>query len=74
MLINVGRQRGGGAVHEDDCAYARRYGTKLKPYGHLGKDGGWLEGKSLEEVVQKAKAATRNPHLPIHECSFCRQR
>ena len=70
MLLNLDAPLKRATLHNEFCALVTKpIGTKLKPLGQLGPDGGWFE------VATKAEAATKVrtllPHATLTRCPRC---
>ena len=56
MLLNIDKPLKKATLHNDFCSFVPKpYGTKLKPVGRLGRDGGWFEVSSEVEAIRVAR-------------------
>lgn len=70
MLLNIDRPLGTATLHVDSCPYVPDpFGTRWKPVGQLGRDGGWFRVASGERA-EKLVARTL-PSVTLRRCSRC---
>lgn len=70
MLLNIDKPLKRATLHNEFCSFVPKpHGTKLKPVGHLGVDGGWFEVESLEEARQLSEREW--PAATFHRCPRC---
>ena len=56
-------------THQGSCSHGRKtYGTRFKPAGHLGRDGGWFAAATMAEA--QSIASREVPGYRVRECSF----
>lgn len=69
-LLNLDKPLNRATLHNGFCSMVPKpVGTKLKPMGHLGRDGGWFEVKTEAEAALIARS-----HLPgalVIRCPRC---
>jgi hypothetical protein len=70
MLLNLDKPLKRATLHNVFCSLVPKpVGTRLKPLGQLGRDGGWFEVTTDAEAWTKASA-----HLPdaiLNRCPRC---
>ena len=70
MLLNVDKPLKRATLHNEFCAFVPKpYGTKLKPVGHMGRDGGWFYVESEPHAVILAR--THMPEGKFFRCPRC---
>lgn len=70
VLLNVDKPLKRATLHNEFCAFVPKpHGTKLKPFGRLGRDGGWFHVKSEPEAVILAR--THMPDVKFSRCPRC---
>ena len=70
MLLNLDKPLKHATLHNEFCALVTKpVATKLKPLGHLGRDGGWFEVATQAEA--EAKAASILPDATLTRCPRC---
>jgi hypothetical protein len=70
MLLNIDKPLKRATLHNEFCALVPKpLGTKLKPVGRMGRDGGWFHVNSDAD----AAIVTRSifPHATLHRCPRC---
>ncbi len=67
MLLNIDTPLKKATLHNEFCSFVPKpCGTKLKPLGYLGPDGGWFPVESEEAAVNLARQ-----YLPEGRFSRC---
>lgn len=70
MLLNIDKPLKKATLHNAFCSFVPKpHGTRLKPFGKLGTDGGWFEVSSEPEAKQVA--AKEWPEATFVRCSRC---
>ena len=70
MLLNIDKPLKRATLHNGFCSFVPKpFGTKLKPVGRLGPDGGWFEVASEAEGVQVARSEW--PQATFTRCPKC---
>lgn len=70
MLLNIDKPLKKATLHNEFCSFVPKpHGTKLKPVGRLGEDGGWFPVGSEEEA--KMVARVHWPSAVFVRCSRC---
>jgi hypothetical protein len=70
ILLNIDKPLKKATLHKVHCSFVTKpYGTKLKPVGRLGPDGGWFEVSSEVEAIQVA--AKEMPAASFVRCPRC---
>lgn len=70
VLLNLDKPLKRATLHNEFCSYVPKpHGTKLKPEGRMGPDGGWFVVKSELDAALVARS-----HLPgavVNRCPHC---
>jgi hypothetical protein len=70
VLLNLDKPLKRATIHNEFCSFVPKpNGTKLKPVGQMGRDGGWFEVRSEAEAAIIARS-----HLPgalVTRCPRC---
>lgn len=70
MLLNLDKPLKRATLHNEFCSWVPKpHGTKLKPVGSMGRDGGWFEVTTQSEAALIARE-----HLPgarVNRCPHC---
>jgi len=67
VLLNLDKPLKRATLHNEFCSMVPKpHGTKLKPFGHMGPDGGWFEVKSEAQAALVARS-----HLPGAQVTRC---
>ena len=70
MLLNIDKPLRKSTLHETGCAYIPKpHGTRSKPQGHLGLEGGWFAAAS--ESAGRAIANRELPDGDFKLCNYC---
>ena len=70
MLLNLDKPLKRATLHNEFCLFVPKpVGTKLKPLGQLGRDGGWFEVTTKAEAETKATALL--PDATLTRCPRC---
>ena len=63
MLLNIDKPLRSSTLHDEACSYVPKpHGTRFKPLGTLGRDGGWFSVSS----VSHARMCCRS--LEVDQC------
>lgn len=70
MLLNIDKPLRSSTLHDEACSYVPKpHGTRFKPVGTLGRDGGWF---SVSSIAQAKKVAERElPSGIFKSCQYC---
>jgi hypothetical protein len=70
MLLNIDKPLRCSTLHDETCSHVPKpHGTRFKPLGTLGRDGGWF---SVSSVSQAKKVAAREfPSGTFKPCPYC---
>jgi len=72
MLLNIDKPLRTSTLHDETCSYVPQpYGTKFKPLGTLGRDGGWFFVLSSAEA--KKVAQREFPQGTFKPCQYCQE-
>lgn len=70
MLLNLDKPLKKATLHNEFCSFVPKpYGTKLKPVGHMGRDGGWFHVNSEPDAALVAR--THLPGAAVTRCPRC---
>ena len=70
MLLNIDKPHRTSTLHDETCPHVPQpHGTKFKPIGTLGRDGGWFSVSSAAEAIQVADREF--PQGAFKPCHFC---
>jgi len=70
MLLNLDKPLKRATLHNEFCSFVTRpVGTRLKPLGQLGRDGGWFE--VITEAEAETKATALLPNATLTRCPRC---
>jgi len=70
MLLNLDKPLKKATLHNEFCSFVPKpIGTKLKPVGQLGRDGGWFYAASDVEAVLLMRQHL--PHAVFTRCPRC---
>ncbi len=65
MLLNIDKPLKKATLHQQFCAFVPKpVGTKLKPFGRLGRDGGWFAVTTDQEAARFACPQTTFVRCP----------
>ena len=70
MLLNIDKPLKRATLHNEFCSFVPKpHGTRLKPLGRMGADGGWFHVTSEPEAVVAAR--TQAPYASFRRCPRC---
>jgi hypothetical protein len=70
VLLNIDKPLKRATLHNEFCSFVPKpHGTKLKPVGRLGEDGGWFHVTSEPEAV--IVASREFPPAQYRRCPRC---
>lgn len=71
VLLNLDKPLKRATLHNEFCSFVPKpqHGTRLKPVGSMGRDGGWFEVKSEGEAAIVARSNL--PGALVTRCAHC---
>ncbi len=70
MLLNIDKPLKRATLHNEFCSFVPKpHGTKLKPVGRLGEEGGWFHVASEPDAVILARREF--PSAEYRRCPRC---